>query len=189
MIDGKFNVVFRGQIVKSHDLSQVKQNLVKLFKSNDQAIERLFGGQEVVIRKDLDYAAAMKYQSALKSAGALALIQEIEGASTEAQTAAQSQANEPPLNKQTPSSVVSSAEAVAATSGDGAVEAERSKTEESGDLTVAAVGAQILPPKVYEKRDVDTSELSLAAAGERILPEKEPEQHSQPSIEHLKLVD
>ncbi|MCW8878051.1 MAG: hypothetical protein OQJ89_05880 [Kangiellaceae bacterium] len=192
MIDGKFNVVFRGQIVKSQDLTQVKQNLAKLFKSNEQAIERLFGGQEVVIRKDLDYAGAMKYQSALKNAGALALIQEVESqevesAATERQAAPQTQTNAP--SSDAPAATAPSTANVAVSTAENSSEAGSSEAENSDNLTVAEVGAQILPPKVYEKRDVDTSELSLAAAGERILPEKEPEEHPQPSIDHLKLTD
>ena len=189
MIDGKFNVVFRGQIVKSQELSQVKQNLVKLFKSNEQAIERLFGGQEVVIRKDLDYAAAMKYQSALKNAGALALIQEVDGAAAEQPTASPSPSNESPVNKPVSAATESNAEQVTATVSESSYEPASSPSAESDNLSMAEVGAQILPPKVYEKREVDTSELSLAAAGERILPEKEPEHHAQPSIDHLKLAD
>ena len=78
MIDGKFNVVFRGQIVKNFEESQVKNNLVKLFKTTPEAIEKLFSGEPVPVRKNLSYADAMKYQSALKSAGALAFIQDVE---------------------------------------------------------------------------------------------------------------
>ena len=58
-----------------------------------------------------------------------------------------------------------------------------------GDMSLAVVGASIMPDKVYEKRDVDTSDLSLAAAGERIMPKKPPEHYPEPSIDHLKLED
>ena len=69
MIDGKFDVVFRGKIVRGLDESVVKSNLVTLFKSSPEAVDKLFNGSEVVVRKELDYATAMKYQSALKKAG------------------------------------------------------------------------------------------------------------------------
>ncbi len=62
------------------------------------------------------------------------------------------------------------------------------ETQEDG-MTLAAAGEQILPDKKYEKRNVDTSDLSLAAAGERILPKSAPENHPQPSIDHLSLED
>jgi len=154
MIDGKFDVVFRGQIVRGLDESVVKSNLVTLFKSSPEAVDKLFNGNEVVVRKELDYATAMKYQSALKKAGALALIKEIEQKTVAAQQS-QGKGNE------------------SAGAQDG--------------LTVAEPGAQILPDKIYEKREVDTSQLSLASVGERILPAKPPEDHPKPSIEHLKL--
>ena len=49
------------------------------------------------------------------------------------------------------------------------------------------MGSQIMPDKIYEKRDVDTSDLSLANVGERILPAKVKENHPKPSIDHLSL--
>lgn len=182
MIDGKFDVVFRGQIVKSFELETVKSNLIKLFKSSPQAVEKLFSGGEVTIRRGLDYASAMKYQSALKNAGALALIKEVEESSTE--TAPNKQPETQKVSPQTAAPV----EARESSTQENSQSSEDSaKAENEQSMSIAAAGAQILPPKVYEQREVDTSELSLAAAGERILPESEPEQHAQPSIDHLSL--
>ena len=179
MIEGKFDVIFRGQIVKSFELAQVKQNLVQLFKSSPAAIERLFTGQETTIRKALDYTSAMKYQSALKSAGALALIKEVPVAADEQ------------LNGGAPTDANQATSVSAADDTVPAVESTDDKSAspvgEGADLTMAEVGAQILPPKIYEKREVDTSELSLAQAGERILPPRAPEDHPVPSIDHLSL--
>jgi len=153
MIDGKFDVIFRGQIVKSFDMADVHANLVKLFKSSPEAVARLFSGKEVVIRKDLDYAGAMKYQSALKSAGALALIKEQEVAATQNIASVQSQTQTEQARP------VSNNEA-------------KESPEQTPGLSIAETGTQILPDKIYEKRDIDTSELSLASAGERLLPDK-----------------
>ena len=216
MIDGKFDVVFRGQIVKSFDIDTVKANLVKLFKSSPEAIERLFSGAETPIRKGLDYSAAMKYQAALKNAGALALIKELpseaaepaepklqasntgkatfgakEEQSEQPATSSQPATQQAPPMAQAPSAATSQPvpepEPVSQTS----QAATPAATDESseGELSVAEAGAQILPNKVYEKRDVDTSELSLANAGERILPEKPPEHHDEPNIDHLAITD
>lgn len=208
MIDGKFNVVFRGQIVKSFDLQTVKENLAKLFKSTPDAMERLFTGAEVVIRKDLDYAGAMKYQSALRNAGALALIKEVEAAPSEPQPSAnRGRANfisEPEKsdnieetstdnldNSSEVKGVAKVVEAEPPISANNPVAKETvAKTADSGgELTIAEAGAQIMPDKVYEKRDVDTSSLSLAQAGERILPPSAPEKAPDVSIDHLKLDD
>ncbi|WP_444998460.1 hypothetical protein [Aliikangiella sp. IMCC44359] len=187
MIEGQYDVIFRGQIVKSFELSDVKANLVKLFKSTPEAVERLFSGSEVTIRKGLDYAAAMKYQSALRNAGALALIKEVEA----------EKESPPPIQEIKKTATTSNIDSSNTTPADRRDTTEsqsiRASNPEAADdsegLTMAQVGAQILPPKVYEQRDVDTSDLSLAKAGERILPEKEPEKHAQPSIDHLSLTD
>lgn len=164
MIDGKFDVVFRGQTIKSLELDQVKNNLAALFKTSPEAIEKLFTGLEVVVRKGLDYSSAMKYQAALKNAGALALIKEVESSKDESQ----SKANTDPGVTQSE-------------------QAEQTSSKPSSDMSLAAVGSQLLPDKIYEKREVDTSSLSLAAAGERLLPPKPPQEFEKPSIDHLKL--
>ncbi len=210
MIDGKFDVVFRGQIVRGLDESVVKSNLVTLFKSSPEAVDKLFNGNEVVVRKELDYATAMKYQSALKKAGALALIKEIEQKTVAAQPSqgkatfgvpVEGDSNRSDQPESQSSKEQSTADTLKNTVSQGS--AEEFNQQPSGgvsqlsagnetdgaldELTVAEPGAQILPDKIYEKRDVDTSQLSLASVGERILPEKPPEEHLKPSIDHLKL--
>ncbi len=192
MIEGKFDLVFRGQTIKSIEVEQVKTNLVKLFKSSPEAIEKLFTGVEVTVRRGLDYSTAMKYQSALKKAGALALIKEVEGAPEESTSkpspqgkatfgAIESNNSEESTDKAT--APVSSPVTSAGTAPD--VRVEASNTDDS--LTIADAGAQIMPDKVYEKREVDTSELSLAATGERIMPDKAPDNTPPPSTDHLSL--
>ena len=205
MIDGQFDVIFRGQTIKNRPLDEVKANLVKLFKSSPEAVEKLFSGDEVTIKKSLDYTTAMKYQSALKKAGALALIKEVEkpesAQSTAPQTPATSQgrasfgvtepqpeSHSPQPQPQPDSARVEANSAQNVSSEQPPAEKIAEVVEPSdGNMTLAAAGARILPNKVYEKREVDTSELSLANVGERILPKKPPETHPQPSIDHLKL--
>jgi len=203
MIDGQFDVVFRGQIIRNMEVAQVKQNLVTLFKSTPDAVEKLFGGDEVVVRKSLDYATAMKYQSALKKAGALALIKEI--ISEEPKLEVRKTTGPATFGAVEPSQEQSEVLAKKALSDAKVAESsgntdQTRQSESSGDTTqldskgtfemsLAAVGTQLLPDKVYEKREVDTSELSLATVGERIMPKSAPESHPQPSIDHLSLED
>ncbi|MDQ7050107.1 MAG: hypothetical protein Q9M92_11475 [Enterobacterales bacterium] len=234
MIAGQFDVVFRGQLVKSFELEQVKDNLVQLFKSSPEAVDKLFTGKEVSIKKSLDYATAMKYQSALKKAGALALIKEIEVESnTVLDQAANNLSDTKPARAQfgttaasftdaTPKATSASAQATAQPSNNAKAEQAivaqpssitaspnptndelasekiietappsqaESPSEAAEPFTVAEVGASILPDKIYEKRDVDTSALSLAEAGERIMPDIPKDEPAAPSVEHLSLVD
>jgi len=200
MIDGQFDVIFRGQTIKNRPLEEVKANLVNLFKSSPEAVEKLFSGNEVAIKKSLDYSTAMKYQSALKNAGALALIKETEKPdipqqsisqkTVESQRRATFGTSEPEKKEPVEANTTEKnpSKPTVATQVNQSQNIEEVANQADGNsMTLAAVGARILPNRVYEKREVDTSELSLANVGERILPKKSPENHPQPSIDHLKL--
>lgn len=71
MSDNNFEVAFSGQIVAGADLAQVKSKVAALFKTDVAKIEHMFSGARVVIKKGLDNATAVKYQAAMKSAGAI----------------------------------------------------------------------------------------------------------------------
>ncbi|NQD35738.1 hypothetical protein HPT27_01810 [Permianibacter sp. IMCC34836] len=89
-MEGFFEVVFDGRIVPGRDLAEVKANVANLFKAKPEAIERLFSGQPVTIKKDLDYPAALRYIAALKEAGALARFKQQEGGPSVARKASDS---------------------------------------------------------------------------------------------------
>ncbi len=78
MVEGQFNIIFAGKVIPSKSVEEVKAALVKLFKSSPEQIDKLFAQSTVVIKRNLDYAQALKYQSALKQAGALVLLQKAE---------------------------------------------------------------------------------------------------------------
>ena len=67
----KFNLVFEGKIAPDQDEGAVKTALMKLLKTDDNGVERLFGGSAVTIKKDLDQATAAKFQQAFETTGAL----------------------------------------------------------------------------------------------------------------------
>lgn len=71
MADDKFNLVFKGQLVKSVDEAQAKANLGKLFKVDGARLEALFSGKAVTLKKNLDFDNATKYRVAIKKAGAI----------------------------------------------------------------------------------------------------------------------
>ena len=64
-----YQLVFDGTISDGHRVEDVKKNLAALLKANATQIERLFSKQEVVLKKGMDYDAAMQYQKALQKAG------------------------------------------------------------------------------------------------------------------------
>ncbi len=67
-----YNLVFQGQIQDKASINKVKDNLARLFKADDSKIAQLFSGKAIVIKKNLDAAAAKKYLKILATAGARA---------------------------------------------------------------------------------------------------------------------
>ena len=78
----RYEIAFSAQLVPGAQLESVKANLAKLFQADAQRLALLFSGRRVVIKSNLDEAAAEKYRSTLERAGALvevcALAEEIE---------------------------------------------------------------------------------------------------------------
>ena len=69
-----YSAIFRGKITEGQDIEKVKKNLAELFKVNSEKIERLFSGNPVTIKKNMDHTTAMKYKAAMEKAGALCSI-------------------------------------------------------------------------------------------------------------------
>ena len=66
----RYEIAFSGQLVPGAQLELVKANLAKLFQADAQRIAQLFSGRRIVIKNNLDAAAAEKYRVTLERAGA-----------------------------------------------------------------------------------------------------------------------
>ena len=73
----QFNVVFGGAVSGGRNVEEVKQNLATLFKADDKKIDQLFDAPQVVLKRNVDYEQAMKFQTALQRAGAICDVEEI----------------------------------------------------------------------------------------------------------------
>lgn len=71
MTDTRYKIVFDGQVMPDMALDTVKDNLARLFKSDQSKIDALFTGSPVALKRDLAEAEADKYLAALHQAGAL----------------------------------------------------------------------------------------------------------------------
>ncbi|MDE1165898.1 MAG: hypothetical protein PW845_11025 [Pseudomonas sp.] len=69
-----YEIVFAGELVPGAQLQLVKNNLAKLFQADDQRIALLFSGRRLVLKNNLDAAAAEKYRATLERAGARAWV-------------------------------------------------------------------------------------------------------------------
>ena len=75
-----YHVYFSGQIMKDRDPAEVRKKIGQLFKVEGDKLERLFSGQPVAIKKDVDMEQAVKYRVAFREAGALVEIRPASGA-------------------------------------------------------------------------------------------------------------
>ncbi|BAQ77248.1 uncharacterized protein POS17_5554 [Pseudomonas sp. Os17] len=69
MSETRYKIVFDGALLPGVEKSTAQLNLAELFKSDAAAVERLFSGQRVELKRDLTQADAQRYLEALKNAG------------------------------------------------------------------------------------------------------------------------
>lgn len=69
MSEQRFKIVFDGTLLPGVDLSTAKLNLAALYKSEVAAVERLFSGHPVTLKRELSQADAQTYLQALKNTG------------------------------------------------------------------------------------------------------------------------
>ncbi|MEO8489387.1 DUF805 domain-containing protein [Pseudomonas sp.] len=76
MSDNRFKIVFDGALLPGVESTTAKLNLAELFKSDIAAIEKLFTGRPVALKRDLSRSDADTYLTALKNAGVDARIED-----------------------------------------------------------------------------------------------------------------
>ncbi|MDN3221871.1 DUF805 domain-containing protein [Pseudomonas nunensis] len=69
MSENRFKIVFDGALLPGVDVTTAKLNLAELFKSDVAAIERLFSGRTVALKRDLSQLDAQSYLQALTKTG------------------------------------------------------------------------------------------------------------------------
>lgn len=69
MSENRFKIVFDGALLPGVDATTAKLNLAELFKSDVAAIERLFSGRTVALKRDLSQLDAQSYLQALTKTG------------------------------------------------------------------------------------------------------------------------
>jgi hypothetical protein len=150
MSQNSFDIVFTGVIVPGNDPARVKANFAALFKTEVAKVEPLFSGKRFVIKKGLDEATALKYQKALREAGAIVHM-EPSGAATP--VAAPAKPAVPPAAVQTANTPAPS-------------------TPESGGLnaTIDPPGVVLIEPEQVTPPDIDISHLHMDEPGVTLVP-------------------
>ncbi|KFE53394.1 DUF805 domain-containing protein [Pseudomonas syringae] len=75
MANTLFKIVFEGQLRNGVDLQTAKLNLAQLFKSETSAVEKLFNGNPIALKRGLTRSDADAYIKALNEAGVEARIE------------------------------------------------------------------------------------------------------------------
>lgn len=73
-----YNVVFKGEIIGGGNVEDVKKNISARFKMDPKTVHRLFTAQWVIIKRNVDYKTALKFQILFERAGAICHIEAIE---------------------------------------------------------------------------------------------------------------
>ncbi|RJG14106.1 hypothetical protein D3879_13110 [Pseudomonas cavernicola] len=176
----RYEIAFSGQVVPGAQLELVKANLAKLFQADAQRIALLFSGRRLVIKNNLDAAAAEKYRATLERAGALVDVQSMDVEIEEVELA-------PPPSYQ-------AAPAVATAEPRRLVVAPRDEymaafvDVEAPDFGIAPLGVDLQDdkPEPVAPR-VDLSQFSLAPAGSDMGQIKPGPAGPPPDTSHLKL--
>jgi uncharacterized membrane protein YhaH (DUF805 family) len=69
MSEPRYKIVFDGALQPGVEITTAKLNLAGLFKSDVSAIERLFSGRAVALKRDLSHSDAQTYLQALSKTG------------------------------------------------------------------------------------------------------------------------
>jgi len=182
----EYKVIFAGELVAGADPAAVKANFQKLFKADEERIEKLFSGNRVLIKKNVDEATARKYQATLRKAGGVCSIEPMH----------EEQAEESPKPPAPPPQVAPRRspgpastwrlEAPGADLRDPDAHHEVPPPPDTGDLTLAAVGAQMLDAHAKpDPFEVDLNDISVAPAGTELLPEAHKAQPFEADLSEL----
>ncbi len=70
----RFDIVFRGETAPGVARATVARNLVQVFRTTPETVERLLDGGKHMLKRGLDADTAQKYRAALERAGAIAML-------------------------------------------------------------------------------------------------------------------
>ena len=162
-----YNVVFQGRIRPEFELSQVKENVGKMFGASGDKLNMMFSGKAVMIKKEADRPTAEKYVQALHKAGAVAQVRTVTGEVVEF-TAVQQQAPSP-------------SRANASSS--------KRRVKSTKNLTMAEVGAQLAPTRDFTEAEFDLSGMTMAPVGTTVLDAEPPPPSPQLDLSSLSMAE
>lgn len=156
-----YSVIFRGDLKPGYTAADVKANFARLFKAGPDAVEKLFSGRPLAIKKGLGQAQAEQLQATLAKLGALSSLKAEGEPAASAERPAATKAPEAPTPK--------------ADSVGGPPRAPQASSDGTG-LSLAPMEGNLL--KEHERSEVEpvqvsVSHLSLKPAGGNLVEASE----------------
>ncbi len=200
MAEELYNIVFKGELVRSFELDAVKKNVGQLFKMQGPKLDALFSGKTIVLKRNLNFDAATKYRVAIKKAGARVDLMPVESAaaaSPDTSGAPKAQASEAPVRASKPMGKAVFGEQSSALASTGpeptspkpkpeeGPAAEQEASDESG-FSLAPAGSSVLDESersAPQAVEVDTSQLSLKEAAGDLLDTAEKRQYESLDVD------
>lgn len=192
-----YQLVFKGECVSGVDENAARQQAKALFKASDAQVGKMFSGGRVVIRNNLDWQTAQKYQAALKKNGMIAYIEPMQ----ETQAAQAGESGESAADAGHGSAQQSAADGSSEAAGAGSVEQEPGDrlpvAGEKVDTILAGSGLSLGKPgeqlgTIREETPPEFEHLdewTVAPPGEDLAEEEEKPEPPAPDISHLSLAD
>jgi uncharacterized protein YbjQ (UPF0145 family) len=72
-----YNIIFSGKTVPGKNLSEIRERLMELLKTNEKGIDRFFSGKPIVIRENLDFENAERVKLTFEKAGAICTLEPV----------------------------------------------------------------------------------------------------------------
>ena len=163
-----YNVYFSGNIMQGQDPEEVRKKIGAMFKLEGSKLERLFIGQPVTIKKDVDMDQAVKYRVAFRDAGALVDIRPAEAAQS-VPASSPTQNKEPDTQEALTLSPPNSFDL-----SDCAVPVPPQEIPDISGLTLDKSGGMLDKSSPAEPLEIDTAELELDKPGvtlEQVTPQ------------------
>jgi hypothetical protein len=167
----EYRLAFSGEVIEGQHAAVVKKRLAAMLKLDDERMDVLFSGRQVIVKKATDAKTAARYQEAFTKAGARLRVVPLDGADgpTPAQDPATPSSTEPSRPPSAP-------------------DTERAAADDS--LSVLPAGADVLTEAERENvtgADIDTSHLSVQGATFTVA---EPESEiDAPNVDHITVAE
>lgn len=72
-----YNIIFSGKTVPGKSLSDIRERLMELLKTNEKGIDRFFSGKPIIIRENLDFESAERVKQTFEKAGAVCTLEPV----------------------------------------------------------------------------------------------------------------